>query len=91
MLYISELFVIPLLSSMAGDYLVSPPPVLVESLSLLNFSFGGFPTIRHNELHDVKANLLFQVCSNIQIEPHLQPLSGKTVHQMQMIKVGYLC
>ena len=25
------------------------------------------------------ANLLSQVCSNVQIEPHLQPLSGKTL------------
>jgi len=43
----------------------------------LNCSFGGFPTIRHNELRDVTANLLSQVCSNVQITPHLQPLSGK--------------
>ena len=45
----------------------------------LNCPFGGFPTIRHNELRDVTANLLSQVCSNVQIEPHLQPLSGETL------------
>ena len=45
----------------------------------LNCSYGGFPTIRHNELRDVTANLLSQVCSNVQIEPHLQPLSGETL------------
>ena len=45
----------------------------------LNCSFGGFPTIRHNELRDMIANLLSEVCSNVQIEPHLQPLSGETL------------
>ena len=45
----------------------------------LNCSFGGFPTIRHNELRDMTANLLSQVCSNVQVEPHLQPLSGETL------------
>ena len=45
----------------------------------LNCPFGGFPTIRHNELRDVTANLLSQICSNVQIEPHLQPLSGETL------------
>jgi len=35
-----------------------------------------FPTIRHNKLHDVTAKLLSQ---DIQIEPHLQPLSGETL------------
>jgi len=45
----------------------------------LNCSFGGFPTILHNELRDVTANFLSQVCSNVQIELHLQPLSGKTL------------
>jgi len=45
----------------------------------LNCSFGGFPTIQHNELRDVTANLLSQVCSNVQIKLHLQPLSGETL------------
>ena len=40
---------------------------------------GGFPTIRHNELRDVTTNMLSQVCSNVQIESHLQPLSGETL------------
>ena len=48
----------------------------------LNCSFGGFPTIRHNELRDVTANLLSQVCSNVQIEPHFQAKLWLTAHQM---------
>jgi len=37
----------------------------------LSCSFRGFSTIRHNELRDVTANLLSQVCSNVQVEPQL--------------------
>ena len=39
---------------------------------------GGFPTIRHNELRDMTASLLTEVCTNVATEPHLQPLSGET-------------
>ena len=40
---------------------------------------GGFPTIRHNELRDLTATLLTQVCHNVATEPHLQPLSGESM------------
>ena len=33
----------------------------------------------HNEVHDLTANLLSEVCNNIVIEPHLQPFSGETL------------
>ena len=39
---------------------------------------GGFPTIRHNEIRDITATLLTEVCSNVATEPHMQPLSGET-------------
>ena len=32
-----------------------------------------------NEFCNVTANLLSQVCSNVQVEPQLQPLSGETL------------
>ena len=35
---------------------------------------GGFPTIRHNELRDMFAGLLSDVCHDVVIEPSLQPL-----------------
>ena len=38
---------------------------------------GGFPTIRHNELRDITATLLTEVCHNVTTEPTLQPLSGE--------------
>ena len=40
-------------------------------------SFGGFPTIRHNELRDFLGSLLTQVCHNVALEPQLVPLEGE--------------
>ena len=37
---------------------------------------GGFPILRHNEIRDLTANLLSEVCHNVSTEPHLQPLTG---------------
>ena len=38
-------------------------------------AMGGFPTIRHNELRDITASLLSDMCHNVATEPRLQPLS----------------
>ena len=38
---------------------------------------GGFPSIRHNELRDITAAFLSDICHNVSIEPTLQPLSGE--------------
>ena len=40
---------------------------------------GGFPIIRHNEIRDLTANLLSEVCHDVRIEPDLQPLTGETL------------
>ena len=40
---------------------------------------GGFPTIRHNELRDITASLLSNVCHNVSTESRLQPLSGESM------------
>ncbi len=40
---------------------------------------GGFPSIRHNEIRDVTANLLTEVCHDVMVEPNLQPLSGEAL------------
>ena len=42
-------------------------------------SYGGFPTMRHNEIRDMTASLLTEVCHNVATEPPLQPLSGETL------------
>ena len=39
--------------------------------------FGGYPTIRHNELRDFFGNLLSEVCHDVVTEPQLSPLSGE--------------
>ena len=43
----------------------------------LNFPWGGYPSIRHNELLDINATLLTEVCHSVGTEPGLQPLSGE--------------
>ena len=39
--------------------------------------FGGYPTIRHNEIRDLLGVLLSDACHNVAVEPRLTPLSGE--------------
>ena len=43
----------------------------------MNCKRGGFTFLRHNELRDITAELLTEVCPDVMIEPPLQPLSGE--------------
>ena len=43
-------------------------------------SKGGFPTIRHNEVRDLTADLLTEVCYDVEVEPKLQELTGEHMH-----------
>jgi hypothetical protein len=45
----------------------------------LNCNFGGFPSLLHNDIRDITANLLTEVCSEVSVEPILQPLSGESL------------
>jgi len=38
----------------------------------------GLPTICHNELQDITALLLTEICHNVEVEPSLQGLSGES-------------
>lgn len=40
---------------------------------------GGFPTIRHNEVRDVIAGMMSEVCHDVDLEPTLQSLSGEVL------------
>ena len=40
---------------------------------------GGFPSIRHNEIRDLTATLLTEVCKDVCIEPELQPVTGEVL------------
>ena len=39
---------------------------------------GGFIAIRHNDLRDLTASLLTEVCKDVDIEPQLLPIMGET-------------
>ena len=39
---------------------------------------GGYTHIRHNEIRDTFANLMNEVCHDVEIEPKLQPLRGES-------------
>ena len=41
----------------------------------LNCKKGGFVTVRHNNIRDFEANLIKTVCSDVEIEPKLQPVN----------------
>ena len=43
----------------------------------LNCQRGGFVVIRHNEVRDLTAELLAEVCNDVATEPSLTPLSGE--------------
>ena len=40
----------------------------------LSCAKGGFPIIRHNKIRDLTATLLTEVCSEVSVEPELQPV-----------------
>ena len=42
-------------------------------------STGGFPTLRHNDIRDLTADLMAEITSNVCTEPELQPLSGENL------------
>ena len=46
---------------------------------------GGFPAVRHNEVRDITASLLSEVCHGVTVEPHLQPLSGESMSRSSAI------
>ena len=46
---------------------------------------GGFPAVRHNEVRDITAMLLTEICHGVTTEPHLQPLSGESLSHRSAI------
>ena len=46
---------------------------------------GGYPAMRHNDLRDLTASLLREVAHDVQVEPHLQPLTGETFRHRSAI------
>ena len=62
--------------------------ILVECVCGISFTLehalscqrGRFPTWRHNEVRDLTAFLLSEVCANVIAEPVLQELTGESLH-----------
>ena len=44
---------------------------------VLSCQKGGSLSIRHNEIRDLSAHLMSEVCNNVCIEPNLQPITGE--------------
>ena len=40
---------------------------------------GAFPIIRHNEIRDLTASVLTEVCHDVRVEPDLQPITDETM------------
>ena len=40
----------------------------------------GFVSIRHNDLRDLRATIVSEVCKDTEIKPRLLPLSGEELH-----------
>ena len=45
----------------------------------LSCAKGGFPSIRHNEIRNLTADLLSEVCNNVCTEPELLPVTGENL------------
>ena len=42
----------------------------------LSCAKGGFPSLRRNEIRDITASLFIEVCSEVCVEPDLQPVTS---------------
>ena len=47
---------------------------------------GGFTILRHNEIRDLTANVLSEVCHDVCIEPVLQLLTGEVLSGASAIR-----
>ena len=55
----------------------------------LSCTKGGFTPIRHNEIYNLTATLITEVCHNVCIEPGLQqPVSNETIQPTIKMVLG---
>ena len=58
---------------------------------------GGISTIRHNEICDITATMLTEICHNFSTEPPLQPLSSESFaiaqpfFDVRVFQSGWVC
>ena len=53
----------------------------------LSCHYGGFPSIRHNELRDLTTHFLTEVFSNVGVEPALQRVRGWIIERQTQRKM----
>ena len=54
-------------------------PPLTWTMPSISCHKGRQPTLRHNEVQDITAEMIKEVCTNVEIEPSLQPLDGENL------------
>ena len=54
----------------------------------LNCKTGGFITIRHNRVKDFEAQLLTEICNDVEIENPLQPPEGEIFNGLTSVNAG---
>ena len=64
---------------MAGDQRTCSCESKIDIQHAMSCKKGGFITIRHNDLRDLTANLLTEVCKDSDIEPQLLPVTVETL------------
>ena len=67
-------------SGMVGHFKTHHPTSSVDNhlvLSMLWLAKQEASQLRHNEVRDITATILTEVCHGVTTEPHQQPLSGK--------------
>ena len=43
----------------------------------MSCKMAGFVHARHDEIRDIQATLLKEICNDVEREPHLQPITGE--------------
>ena len=64
----------PYVCIMDGPSLTLPGSVIAVKIhhqSCNGLPYGGFPMIHHNEIRDLTASLITEVCPNVAIKQHL--------------------
>ena len=66
------------------------PPVLDNCVLcvywiLIVYHCGGLPSMQHNDIRDITADVLTEVCPSVSIEPLLQPLTGEQLQYQAAI------
>ena len=78
--FIRVIFVMLLLSVMVGLLRMFPRIVKFSTIEhALGCPNGAFPTVRHNGIKDLTAELMSELCHDVSKESSLQPLSGESL------------